>query len=84
MPPHSVHLVELGTTTAEPQRAPVTNHAQEKPVTSTSNYTGQGWSPQALVDGKRYTFAAANVPPPTMGWTSTTQPGNGHSPPVRR
>ncbi|WP_328995947.1 discoidin domain-containing protein [Kribbella sp. NBC_01245] len=74
MPPHSVHLVELGTTPAEPQRAAVTNHAQEKAVTSTSNYTGQGWSPEALVDGRRYSFTTANVGPTTMGWTSTNHP----------
>ncbi|MFC0627501.1 glycoside hydrolase domain-containing protein [Kribbella deserti] len=43
---------------------PETNPAEARPVTVSSSYDGDGWSPQAAVDGRRTTDPGA------AGWTS--------------
>ena len=59
----------LGTQTVSTPVA-TTNIARGGPVTSLSTYTGGGWSPANLVDGRRHTFDSSDTGSGTLGFTS--------------
>lgn len=77
MPANSVTLVVLTPTTdatgTRAQTAPPTTAdvARASTVTSSSSYTGGGWSPANLVDGRRHTFDESDANGITQGFTST-------------
>ncbi|SEG95892.1 Beta-xylosidase [Nonomuraea solani] len=76
--PNAVILIELSPTEESvgakpvPPVATTVNLARGKTVSWSSQYTEavRGWLPAAVVDGRRYSYAAVNDGNPTMGWTS--------------
>lgn len=78
--PNASTLIELAPTSESVGTKPVpavettVNVARNAPVSSSSAEVVGGWSPGAVVDGRRYSYAAANNGDPTMGWTSAEHP----------
>ncbi|MGW1343229.1 GH39 family glycosyl hydrolase [Kribbella sp. NPDC002412] len=72
--PNAVALIELSpsTDTTIPAVETTVNLARKAVVTASSSYPDptRGWSREALVDGRQYSYAGANEGDPTMGWTS--------------
>jgi glycosyl hydrolase family 39 (putative alpha-L-iduronidase)/F5/8 type C domain-containing protein len=81
--PNASTLIELAPTSEGVGDKPLppvettVNVARGATVSTSSSYTdaARGWSPGAVVDGRRYSYPAANEGNPTMGWTSVDHAG---------
>ncbi len=80
MPANSVTLYVLTPTTDATGNAAITappttaDIARGSTVTSSSSYTGGGWSPANLVDGRRHTFDESDANGISQGFTSVDHP----------
>ena len=74
--PNASTLIELAPTSEGVGTKPIPavettlNLARNAPVSASSTEEVGGWSVGAVVDGRRYSYPAANNGNPTMGWTS--------------